>query len=280
MSTIEQLHTTESCPVQGTVPLSQNHCLTLDDHNRINSVKLSYEKACRLTPIKNEISAIKRIIDRRSALLYSMSVIDGAAMQFITFIRNIPEFELLNGHDRFILTKYNSPLAVLIRICLNYDRNRDLVIDSEDQSEEHAIACKQISEYCYGEPLDSRTTQLFRSITKITDDDPIILQLMMIIMIFAKGISVEDSVTNEDSILLHNKQVYEVQSIYTSLLFRYMIGKYSSYYQAVRQYSQLIQEVIQLQMLIRTYQQFLEENLVGTRDDEINPILKSVLRLH
>jgi hypothetical protein len=102
---------------------------------------------------------------------------------------------------------------------------------------------------------------------------------MMVIMIFTKSISVEDIVVNEQSALMNSKQVYEVQSIYTSLLFRYMIEKYSSYYQAARQYSQLIQKIVQMQMSVRTYQQLLQEQLPDTSDEEINPILKTILRL-
>jgi hypothetical protein len=200
-------------------------------------------------------------------------------MKLITFIRTIPEFESLTGQDRFMLVKYNSPLIFTMRQCLDYDANRDLVIDSEAESEDYAIACRQLVCYGYGKHLNLQSHQLFRSIKKITNEDPVILQLMMVIMIFTKSISVEDIVVNEQSALMNSKQVYEVQSIYTSLLFRYMIEKYSSYYQAARQYSQLIQKIVQMQMSVRTYQQLLQEQLPDTSDEEINPILKTILRL-
>ncbi|CAF0816571.1 unnamed protein product [Adineta steineri] len=279
-STIEQLQTTQLPLIQQTIPLPQNFSLTLDDYNRLNSVKLSYDIAFRLTTAKQTVSAFDHISDRRSGLLYSTSLLYDLSMKLITFIRSIPEFEFLNEQDRFILFKYNSPLVLYMRICLCYDINRDLVFDPEAQSEECAIACKQLSQYCYGEQLDSASTQLFRSIKNVTDDDPIILQLMLIILTFTKSLSVENIVENEQSTFMNSKQVDEAQSIYASLLFRYMIKKYSTYYQAARQYSQLIQKILQTQMLIRTFQQFFQEQLVDTRDDELNPIMKSILGLH
>jgi hypothetical protein len=121
-----------------------------------------------------------------------------------------------------MLLKYNSPLVFNIRQCLIYDANRDLVINSEIESEDYAIACRQLACYGYGEHLDLQSSQLFRSIKKSIDEDPVILQLMMIIMIFTKSISVENIVANEQPALINSKQGYEVQSIYTSRLFRYI----------------------------------------------------------
>ena len=201
-------------------------------------------------------------------------------MQLITFIRDIPEFKLLNEQDRFVLIKNNFPLIFLMRQCLNYDTNRDLIIYSEAESEEYSIARRQLSCYCYGKQLCLQVNQLCRSVKKISDDDPIVLQLMMVILAFTKITSVEDIVVDEQPALINSKQVYEAQSVYLSLLFRYMTEKYSSYYQAARQYSRLIQKTIQMRMLIRTYQQVLQEQLGNTSDEEINPVFKSVLRLH
>ncbi|CAF0815867.1 unnamed protein product [Adineta steineri] len=216
-STIEQLETTQLPLIQQIIPLPQNVSLTLDDYNRLNSVKLSYDIAFRLTTTKQTVSAFDHINDRRSGLLYSTSLLYDLGMKLITFIRSIPEFEFLNEQDRFILFKYNSPLVLYMRICLCYDIDRDLVFDPEVQSEEYAIVCKQLSQYCFGKQLDSASTQLFRSIKNVTDDDPIILQLMLIILTFTKSLSVENIVENEQSTFMNSKQVDEAQSIYAKL---------------------------------------------------------------
>lgn len=277
---IEQRQTTWLWPVQRTAATRQNHYLTLDDHNRLNSIKVFYDRALRCSSVKRDISVFNGVIDRRSALLYLTSNFCNIGVQLITFIRNTPEFESLNGHDRFILVKYNSSLLMCMYRCLHFDVNRDLVIDAEVESEEYAIAVQQISRCCYGMEVSLQMDQLCRSIKKITDDDPIILQLMIIIMTFVKGNEIEEIIMNEELSLLSNKQVYEGQSTYTSLLFRYMIEKYSGYYQAVRQYSQLIQKIMQTQMLVQTYRKLSREQLADASDDEIHPILKSALDLH
>jgi hypothetical protein len=116
-----------------------------------------------------------------------------------------------------------------------------------------------MSFYCYGEQFCLQSDQLFRSMKEIADNDSIILQLMAIILMFAKSASIEDSAAAQELVLTNSKQVYEAQSIYTSLLFRYMIQIYPTYYQTVCQYSRLIQKTIQMQMLLRKYQHFFQE---------------------
>ncbi|UJR17795.1 hypothetical protein I4U23_004694 [Adineta vaga] len=279
-STTDQLQIAQVFTDQQAMLPIQSLFLTHDDYDRINLVKFSNEKAFRLTTGKRDVSAFDQIIDQRSALLYSMSVSYDMGIQLMTFIRNIPEFESLHEHDRFILFKYNSPLVFFMHLCLNYDANRDLVFDPEVESEEYAAACKQLTSFCYGEQLYLQFYQLLRSIKKIADNDPIIMQLMTIILMFTRSVSDEDILASQELILKNSKQVFEAQSIYTDLLFRYMMEKYTIYQQVVRQYSQLIQKTIQMQMLAQNYQKFLQEQLVSTRDEEINPIMKSILRLH
>ncbi|CAF0867878.1 unnamed protein product [Didymodactylos carnosus] len=279
-STIEQLRPTQLPSDQQTILPPENLFYTLTDYNRLNSVKLSYETAFRLTAAKHDISALDHINDRRSALLYFTSIGYNPTMKLITFIRNIPEFKLLNEQDRFVLVKYNFSLIFFMCVCLNYDTNRDLVINLELESEECVIAQRQLLSYCYGKEFNLQFNQLCRSIKKLTDNDPIILQLMMVILTFTKSMFVEDIVVNEQPALTNSKQVYDAQSLYLSLLFRYMIEKYATYYQAARRYSRLIQKTIQMQMLVRTCQQVLQEQLNDTSDGEINPVLKSILRLH
>ena len=279
-STTEQLPPGQLTCIQQIKLPSRYFFSTLNDCTRLNTVNLSYETAFRLTAPKRHISALHHIKNRRSALLYLISGNYDTSMQLITFIRSIPEFKLLNEEDRFVLVKYNFLLIFSMCVCLNYDTSRDLVINLEAESEEYAVACRQLACYCYGEHLQLQGTQLLRSIKKITDEDPVILQLMMIIMIFTNSISVEYIVTNEQPVLMNTEQVYGAQSIYTSLLFRYMIKKYSNYYQAARRYSQLIQKILQIQILVRAHQQLLQEQLVGTSDEEVDPLSKSILRLY
>ena len=243
-------------------------------------MKLSYDIAFRLTGDKLALSELRHLPDRRSALVYMASVISNDIMKLITFIRNIPEFKLFNEQNRFMLVKYNFPLVFAMGLCLDYDANRDIVIHREAESEEYDVAFRQLSSSCYGKSFDLQVNELLRSTKKIIDDDPIILQLMMVILTFAKINSVEDIAVNEQLAFMNSKQVYEAESIYTSLLFRYMIDKYSTYDQAARRYSQLIQKTVEVKMLVRIYQNFLREQLAGANDGEVNPVFKSIFSLH
>ncbi|CAF1469057.1 unnamed protein product [Adineta ricciae] len=258
---------------------THQYFLAFNDFNRINSLTRSYERAFRFSTVRYDASVFDRVTDRRSGLLHTTSIFYDMGMQLITFIRSIPEFESLNEQDRFILVKYNAPLTLYVRLCLHYDLQKELVIVSEVENEEHAAVCKKLCLYSFGNQIESLSTELFRSIKKITGDDPVIFQLMLVILTFTKSVTAEDLIMNDQPVLVNSKQVYEIQSIYTNLLFRYMLQKYSTYNQATRQYSRLIQKILQIQLLVRTYQEFLHEQLVDTGDDEINPIIKSILRL-
>lgn len=272
-------HLIQLSPNREIVSTNQDFCLTADDFSRISLVQLSDKKAFLCTASKRDTSVFSHILDQRSALLHTLSVSYECGLKLVAFFRNIPEFESLCGRDRFILFKYNCPLVFFIRLCLNYDTSRDLIIDSEADTEEYAVACKHMAYQCYGEQLPVQLNQLYQSTKEIVGDDPLILQLMMIIMVFANNVSVEDIAVSEDVALSNSRQVYQAQSIYTSLLFRYMMGKYSTYDQAVWRYSRLIQKTIQMQMLAQTYRKFLQEHLIDARDEEIHPVMKSILRM-
>ena len=60
-STIEQLQRTQLPSVQQTILPSRNFFFTLNDYNRLNSVKLFYETAVRLTALERNISALDHI---------------------------------------------------------------------------------------------------------------------------------------------------------------------------------------------------------------------------
>ena len=62
-------------------------------------------------------------------------------------------------------------------IGLNYDRNRDMIINSHVETEEQAIGWKELN-------------RLLRSVKEIVEHDAVILQLMMmIILVFVRGAS-------------------------------------------------------------------------------------------
>ena len=206
---IEQCQPTELPSAQKAILPPQNLFFSLNDYDRLNSVKLSYETAFQLSATKRDLSVLDHINDRRSALVHLTSGVYNASMKLITFIRNIAEFKLLNEQDRVVLVKNNFPLIFSMCVCLSYDINRDLVIDSEAESEEYAIARRQLSCCCYGKQFDLQFNQVCRSIKKMSDDDPLILQLMMVILTFTEIMSVEDIPVNEQPTLMNSNQVYE-----------------------------------------------------------------------
>ncbi|CAF1039905.1 unnamed protein product [Didymodactylos carnosus] len=159
-----------------------------------------------------------------------------------------------------------------MRLCLTYNVEKDLCIEAE-MDEEHA----KYMRHCFGEEVPTMVKQLTQSVIDSCNRDPLIMQVMLIVMTFIKGLSTEDITALQEPILYNNKQVFEAQSVYTGLLFRYMIDKYSSYLNAVKKYSQLIEKIMQIQTASRKFQQLVCPQLATMV--EINPIVKSLLRI-
>ena len=254
--------------------------LTADDYDRLNSIKLSYEKGFEVRAKKRDVSVFRHVGDRRSALLHMLADMYDVNLRLIKFIRNIPEFALLNENDRFILVQNNSPQVLCMYLSLNYDIDRGFVIDTSIEGQEYAFIADQWRRHHLGEQLYSQLHKMFRSIKEITNSDPIILQVIMVILLFAKSILLEDAAINEHLFFQNDKQIFQTQSIYIDLLFRYMVQKFSTYDQAVRQYAQIIHKIVQLITINWNYRQILEKELINIEIDELNPILKSILRFN
>ncbi|CAF3897367.1 unnamed protein product, partial [Rotaria sp. Silwood1] len=201
-----------------------------------------------------------------------------AAVKLINFIRQIPEFEQLDEYDRLTLVKYNLVLLFSIRHALTFDVTREIIYDdnmnnSVSQAEEaFAQHCKSLFILCYGYEFNRLFMSILHTIVSLVDSDAVIAQLLMLNMIFLKGLSAID---DQETSLNNNQSVFHVHSKYTDLLFRYLIER-TSFNAAVIKMIRIVELLIKIQRLSRDFHRYIKSKIDV---NYVNPLMKSLLHL-
>lgn len=194
----------------------------------------------------------------------------------INFLRLIPEFELLCEHDRLSLVKYNFMPLLVLRDVLIYDPKSDLYYDDTGSTSRSAIDGKFAQYYkslCilfYGYEFYELYSSHLRSIINIIDNDLLIIKLLMLVLIFLKGTSINDE---HVSILFDPQSVFNAHSKYVDLLFRYLIDRYS-FDIAITKMMQLIQNIFKIQDNAKLYQEKMQKE---GKNIDIHPLMKSLI---
>jgi hypothetical protein len=112
-----------------------------------------------------------------------------------------------------------------------------------------------------------------RSLQSIVEMDPRLMQLVLIIMLFSKGIS---TMTDTIEPLLNNPlEVFRVQNFYLEHFWIFM-EKYYGTTRAVFTLSKLISQCLQIQILLRDIQQDIHEKLDPC---QVPPIVRTLMNL-
>lgn len=254
-------------------------CLSfLNDRDRtcLEYVQGAYRSAMQSTPSASSVISFDPSINKTLSITTATEIDTFAAIKLINFLRLLRDFESLAEDDRVSLVKYNLVLLLVLRDVLLFDRKNQLHYDDDIHDampcvrEKFAHCCRSLYILFYG----YEETQFYMSsmcrIVDSLDNDRLVIQLLMIILIFQKGASIND----EDAwALLHADRVLQLHLQYVDLLFRYLIDRYS-FDVAVVKMVRLVEIILQIQTSARRYQE-----LVRTRDDGnlINPLMKSIM---
>lgn len=214
--------------------------------------------------------------DKISSYINTFDIQNFSAVKIINFLRDIPEFAQLDERDRLILVKYNLQLLSVIRNGLTFDQTREIVYEElmdrcvPPNEEAFAHQCKSLFTLCYGYDFVRTYLSVLHAIANLVEHDSTIVQLLMMTMIFLKGLS--GNVEQEPS-LNDGHSVFHAQSTYTDLLFRYLIDK-SSFNDAVIKMMRIVEILIKIQKVTRDFQ----ENIRTKVDvNYLNPLMRSLL---
>lgn len=125
----------------------------------------------------------------------------------------------------------------------------------------------------HGNDIHLRCTLIMRSLQSIVQMDRRLMQLILVIMLFSKGLS---TMTNVVEPLLNNpQQVFRAQNFYLEHLWLFM-EKYYGTTRAVLTFSTLISQCLHIQLLLRDIQQDIHEKLDPYH---IPPIIRTLMHL-
>ncbi|CAF3660415.1 unnamed protein product [Adineta steineri] len=244
----------------------------------ISNIQEAYSSSSRSVPSASSILSLELTSDKMSTYMKLFDVHHFTVIKIINFLKQISEFEQLNDNDRLILVKHNLCSLNMIRASLTFDTIREIYY--EDDGDVHnsmssnnkafAEQCKSLYILCYSYELNRLFISILHTLHSLIDNDPIIVQLLMLSMIFLKGLV---SVDSQEPILDDSKHVFYLHSKYTDLLFRYLI-KQSSFNTAVMKMMHLVEVLIKIQRLIRDFHQEIKSKV---DINYINPLMRSFL---
>ncbi|CAF4225928.1 unnamed protein product [Rotaria sp. Silwood2] len=204
-------------------PLLLSILLSSKDLNQTQQIQQAYIDSVRLTSLPPSIPSYPhtaRIEATWDMLNFPANI---QASRLISYFKLIPEFSSLNENDKIILIKYNTFTLVFIRLALNYDPLTDCYHEHNTDdcvfSGRDFIQCFSLHQY----------VQITRSIVRLlnaSQNDRLIIQILLIIMLFSKGSSIFTYIDEAEPIVQDILSIYHVQNIFIDLLWKYCEIKY------------------------------------------------------
>ncbi|CAF1175641.1 unnamed protein product [Rotaria magnacalcarata] len=213
------------------------------------------------------------VSDRASALISWSRVANEIALRFISFFRQIDEFESLHADDRFILIKYNLlPLFPIVR-CYKYRPINGPCSDAENEKNEKR--CRFFMLCDESNVVRDMFVNLVLSLVEITEQDPTLLSLILSILIFSQGLSMnENEPPLKDSIAVNRAQFY-----YTKLLWHYWLDKYGEI-ETHKRFAQLLKIILRIQSAAKKSREFFRfQFMTSNTVDKVEPLMQSVLHI-
>ncbi|CAF0892705.1 unnamed protein product [Adineta ricciae] len=264
--------------------------LTKVNHENTSSILTDIDQFCLLQISNAYQTSIESIPSASSVISFDLlankalsfttvTEIDKiSAMKLINFIRLIPEFESLNEEDRITLVKSNLVTLLIVRDLLLFDRQHQIVYDDnihmtkQSEREKFAQCVKSLCILFYGYEEMQIYFSCLSNIIDIFDKDPLIIQLLLIILLFERGLSINNE---QISILFDGKRIFDVYSQYVELLFRYLIHR-SSFTKAICKMLHIVESIFQIHNHAQRYQQLFQ-----SKNDYyfIDPLLKSLFQI-
>jgi hypothetical protein len=245
--------------------------LSIEDWLTIQSVQSSFVSVFHLPMelCKKHID----VSDRVSVLLSWSEISNQLALRFIDFFRQINEFQDLLIDDRLILIKYNLLPVFPICKCYNFKYTNDCC--SFDSNEEADKSRRVITFFDALNTIRKTFIDLVLSLVEITEQNPTILSLLLIIIILTPGLSMNE----EEPPLNDSLGVNRVQSYYTKILWNYLVNQFGET-EACRRFIQLLTVILRMQSASKILRLFFRDECRASNTvDKVTPLMQSVLHI-
>ena len=213
------------------------------------------------------------VSDRSSALISWSQMANQIALRFINFFRQIDEFESLHADDRFILIKHNLFPIFPISKCYNYRPMKGT--PSCEESEQEIKRRRFYTLYFEWNGIGDLFLNLALSLVELTEQDPVLLSLLLAILIFTQGLSMsEDEPALKDSLAVCRAQLH-----YTRLLWNYMVNKQGET-ETCKNFTKLLTLTFEMQSVTKAHRDFFRAHLSSPNDvDQIEPLMRAVMHI-
>jgi hypothetical protein len=184
----------------------------------------------------------------------------------------LPEFIVINEHDKLILTKYNTFALAFIRAALNYDPYTDTY--HEPNTDDCVFAGRDLIQ-CFSLYQYEQSTRCIRNLLVVAAcNDRFILQVLIIIIIFSKGSTICTVLEDMEPIARDILSIYHAQNIFIELLWKYCEKKYG-YTKTIDIWMKLTASSIDVHLqAYRTRRDYVKVDNVA---DHLVPLMKSVM---
>ncbi|CAF1095278.1 unnamed protein product [Rotaria sordida] len=241
--------------------------LTLQDQLTIEHVQKSF-----ISYFQNEdlLCFPIDVKDHGDAIISWSQSANQIALRFISFFRQIDEFESLNDDDRFILIKYNLlPLFPIFKCFIYKPMNYICSKEDNDKYQQWLISSNQSND------IRHSFIKLILSLVETTEQDPVLLSLLLPILIFSHGLSMnENEPPLKDSLAVNRAQNYYIQ-----LLWKYWIDRCGEI-KAWKHFSQLLTIIFQIQSATKQFRDFLHyQYMTSNTIEKLAPLMQTVLHV-
>jgi hypothetical protein len=244
--------------------------LTPEDWTEIQNIRSSF---LSIWPDGKTDCPYYDVSDRSSALISWSQMANQIALRFISFFRQIDDFESLHADDRFILIKYNLFPIFPISKCYHY---RPINGSPSYEESEEAIKCRQFYRLCFEwNGIRELFINLALSLVELTEQDPVLLSLLLAILIFTQGLSMsEDEPALKDSLAVARAQLH-----YTRLLWNYMVNKQGET-ETCKTFTKLLTLTFDMQTATKAHRDFFRAHLSSPdMVDQIEPLMRTVMHI-
>ena len=253
------------------------------DSNEIEDVSLTAENWITIQNIRSSFLSILEsdienyssfnASDHTSALIFWTQITSQTVLRFFSFFRQIDEFEGLHADDRFILIKYN--LFPIFPVSKCY-KCRPMNDSSSYKENVKAMRYHRFYTLLF-EPNDIRDIfmNLVVSLIELTEQDPMLLSLLLTILIFTQGLSMnEDEPALKDPLAVSRAQLH-----YTSLLWSYIVNKQGEM-KACQQFTRLLPIIFRIQLAVKMFRDYFRSHLASPSTvEQIEPLMQTVMHI-
>ena len=244
--------------------------LYLDDWIALESVRSAFDSSFA-TP---DQQAYQLDVSDRSSALISWSIhANRSAMAFIHFFRQIEHFEHLNVDDRFVLIKSN--LLLLFPVLKSFHlrpTNDCCTTDGNAAATQHQKFFALCGE---SDGIREEFAALVKSIVRVTEQDPTVISLLLLVCLFSRGSSIDD----DQLALKEPVSVHHAQSFYAELLWKDLLRRHGPFH-AIQRFIALLQVILRVQMAAKRFRDFFRSQLLSLDSvDQVTPLMQTVLHI-